>query len=69
VQAPNSGEPVIQSALIAGSLVRSGYLEQSNVDLTTEFTELIVAQRGFQANSRSITTSDDMLQEVLQLKR
>ncbi len=47
----------------------SGQLEMSNVDLTAEFTEMIVAQRGFQANSRIITTSDEILQEVVNLKR
>ncbi len=46
-----------------------GYLENSNVDLASEFTDLIITQRGFQANSRSITTGDEMLQEVLSLKR
>jgi len=57
----------------AGDLGRgaiiAGQLEMSNVDLTNEFTEMIVAQRGFQANSRIITTSDDILQEVVNLKR
>lgn len=47
----------------------SGQLEMSNVDLTTEFTEMIIAQRGFQANSRIITTSDEVLQELVNLKR
>lgn len=47
----------------------SGQLEMSNVDLTNEFTEMIVAQRGFQANSRIITTSDEILTEVVNLKR
>ncbi|MGZ9584632.1 flagellar basal body rod protein FlgG [Paenibacillus marinisediminis] len=51
-----------------GSII-SGQLEMSNVDLTSEFTEMIVAQRGFQANSRIITTSDEVLQEVVNLKR
>ncbi|MCJ8010608.1 flagellar hook-basal body complex protein [Paenibacillus sp. KQZ6P-2] len=51
-----------------GAIV-SGQLEMSNVDLTSEFTEMIVAQRGFQANSRIITTSDEVLQEVVNLKR
>lgn len=51
-----------------GSII-SGQLEMSNVDLTGEFTEMIVAQRGFQANSRIITTSDEILQEVVNLKR
>ncbi|MBC8079442.1 MAG: flagellar hook-basal body complex protein [Gorillibacterium sp.] len=47
----------------------SGQLEMSNVDLTSEFTEMIVAQRGFQANSRIITTSDSILEEIVNLKR
>jgi flagellar hook protein FlgE len=47
----------------------SGVVEMSNVDLATEFTSLITAQRGFQANSRVISTSDDMLQELVNLKR
>lgn len=46
-----------------------GTLEMSNVDLATEFTEMIKAQRGFQANSRVITTSDEILQELVNLKR
>ena len=46
-----------------------GYLENSNVDLAREFTDMIVTQRGFQANSRTISTSDEMLQELLMLKR
>jgi flagellar hook protein FlgE len=51
-----------------GAIV-SGQLEMSNVDLTSEFTEMIVAQRGFQSNARIITTSDEILQEVVGLKR
>jgi flagellar hook protein FlgE len=51
-----------------GSLT-SGALEMSNVDLSQEFTNLIVAQRGFQANARIITTSDEVLQELTNLKR
>ncbi|NGZ75500.1 flagellar basal body rod protein FlgG [Saccharibacillus alkalitolerans] len=53
---------------MAGKIV-AGQLEMSNVDLTGEFTEMITAQRGFQANSRIITTSDEVLQEVVNLKR
>ena len=49
--------------------VASGKLEMSNVDLGEEFTEMIVAQRGFQANTRIITTSDEILQELVNLKR
>jgi len=51
-----------------GSIV-SGSLEMSNVDLSEEFTEMITAQRGFQANTRIITTSDEILQELVNLKR
>ncbi|MBU4214758.1 MAG: flagellar hook-basal body complex protein, partial [Actinobacteria bacterium] len=51
-----------------GSLV-GGSLEMSNVDLSQEFTSLIIAQRGFQANSRIITTSDTILEELINLKR
>ena len=49
--------------------VVAGALEMSNVDLAQEFTSLIIAQRGFQANSRVITTSDEMLQELVSMKR
>ena len=49
--------------------VISNNLELSNVDLTTEFTNMITTQRGYQANSKIITTSDEMLQEILTLKR
>ncbi len=52
----------------AGSIV-AGALEMSNVDLSEEFTEMIVAQRAFQANTRIITTSDEILQELVNLKR
>lgn len=61
-------EVVEPNAEGAGAII-SGQLEMSNVDLTSEFTEMIVAQRGFQANSRIITTSDEILQEVVNLKR
>ncbi|WP_062513392.1 flagellar basal body rod protein FlgG [Halobacillus sp. KGW1] len=47
----------------------SGSLEMSNVDLADEFTEMITAQRGFQANTKIITTSDEILQELVNLKR
>jgi flagellar hook protein FlgE len=49
--------------------ITGGWLESSNVDLAGEFASLITAQRGFQANSRIITTSDELLQEVINLKR
>lgn len=57
------------TAADATSMISAGMLEMSNVDLTEEFTEMIIAQRGFQANSRTITTSDEILQEVVNLKR
>ncbi len=50
-------------------LTISGTLEMSNVDLATEFTDMIAAQRGFQANSRVISTADEMLQDLVNLKR
>lgn len=53
----------------ANSAIIAGTLEMSNVDLQEEFTEMIVAQRGFQANSRIITTSDSILEELINLKR
>lgn len=49
--------------------VRAGYTEMSNVDLASEFTNMIITSRAFQANSRTITTSDEMLQELVNLKR
>ena len=52
-----------------GSKMTSGELEMSNVDLSTEFTQMITTQRGFQANSRVITTSDTLLEELVNLKR
>lgn len=66
----NSGEPIIGQAGENGlGDIMSGVLEMSNVDLSQEFTNLIVAQRGFQANARIITTSDEVLQELTNLKR
>jgi flagellar hook protein FlgE len=66
----NSGEPMIGTAGTNGrGALAGGALEMSNVDLSSEFTNLIIAQRGFQANSRVITTSDELLQELVNLKR
>ncbi|WP_090839958.1 flagellar basal body rod protein FlgG [Alkalicoccus daliensis] len=66
----NSGDAQIGTAGTGGrgNLVGST-LEMSNVDLSAEFAEMIVAQRGFQANTRMITTSDEILQELVNLKR
>ena len=70
VESNNSGRAQIDEAGIAGlGSINAGFLEMSNVDLADQFTDMIVTQRGFQANSRSITTSDQMLQELLTLKR
>jgi len=66
----NSGFLGLDAAGSAGrGMISPGTLEMSNVDLAKEFTDMIVAQRGFQANSRIITTSDEMLQELVNIKR
>ena len=52
-----------------GGYMTTGVLEMSNVDLSAEFTEMITTQRGFQANSRIITVSDTLLEELVNLKR
>jgi flagellar hook protein FlgE len=66
----NSGLAQVGAAGSAGlGLITNGALEMSNVDLAQEFTNLVIAQRGFQANSRIITTSDEILQELVNLKR
>lgn len=67
---PNSGEPIIGTAGTGGrGTIQPSSLEMSNVDLSRSLTELIVIQRGFQANSKTITTSDQMLNTLLQLKQ
>jgi flagellar hook protein FlgE len=66
----NSGLPQIGLTGTGGrGLVAPGTLEMSNVDLALEFTELIRSQRGFQANSRVVTAADELLQEIVNLKR
>ena len=62
------GNSVIDGDITAGALV-AGALEMSNVDLSVEFTDMIITQRGFQANSKIINTSDELLQELVNLKR
>lgn len=65
-----SGLAVIGEPGIGGrGTLQAGALEMSNVDLSAEFTNMILAQRGFQANSRVITTSDEMIQELVNLRR
>ena len=63
----NSGE--FTNGVAANNTLESGCLEMSNVDLSTEFSNMIVTQRGYQANSRIITACDEMLQTVLDMKR
>ena len=66
----NSGGPRVGApGLDDRGALSSGMLEMSNVDLAAEFTNLIIAQRGFQANSRVITSSDELLQDLVNLKR
>lgn len=65
IASTNPGKPGSDST---GEIIQ-GALEQSNVDLVNEFSELILTQRAFQANSRTITTANEMLQEVLNIKR
>ena len=66
----NSGTAQIDAAGENGlGTIVGGTLEMSNVDLTEEFTRLIISQRGFQANARVVTTSDQILEEVVNLKR
>jgi flagellar hook protein FlgE len=66
----NSGEPRISTlGEESNTTVQSGALEQSNVDLSEEFTKMIVSQRGFQANARVVTTADTLLQEITNLIR
>ncbi|MFN8557126.1 MAG: flagellar basal body rod C-terminal domain-containing protein [Dehalococcoidia bacterium] len=64
----------VRTAVQAGDVdgrgtVRAGVLEGSNTDLAQEFTNMIVAQRGFQASSRVISTSDELLQDLVNIKR
>lgn len=70
-QSQNSGQfdGIGQDPTAGGGSLTTGVLEMSNVDLSTEFTQMITTQRGFQANSRIITTSDTMLEELINLKR
>lgn len=69
-QSANSGDPTIGAAASGGrGAIFSSALEMSNVDLSKALTDLIVIQRGYQANSKTITTSDQMLQVLLQIKQ
>jgi flagellar hook protein FlgE len=70
LQTNNSGNPIVGVANESGmGSMNSGYLEQANVDMSGEMTDLIVTQRGFQANTKIVTTVDEMLQELINIKR
>lgn len=64
-----SGTPVFQTANGTNEKILNSNLEASNVDMATEFVKMILTQRAYSANSKTITTSDDMTQEVINLKR
>ncbi|MFA6196154.1 MAG: flagellar hook protein FlgE [Sulfurimonas sp.] len=69
IQTANSGEPIIGTAATAGrGFIQSAALEASNVDLSRALTQLIIIQRGYQANGKTITTSDQLLQTLIGLK-
>jgi len=69
-ESANSGVPLVGTANTgARGSIQAGSLEMSNVNLAQEFSDMIITQRGFQANSRVITTSDEILQELINLKR
>jgi flagellar hook protein FlgE len=70
VASANSGVKTINTPGMGGSgVTTAGAVEMSNVDLAQTFTNMITAQRGFQANSRVISTADEMLQDLVNLKR
>jgi flagellar hook protein FlgE len=70
VTSANSGQKVINTPGVGGAgTTTAGAVEMSNVDLSQTFTNMITAQRGFQANSRVISTADEMLQDLVNLKR
>ena len=69
-ESANSGGPLLATPGTEGTgALASGTLETANVDLSNEFANMITTQRGFQANSRIITVSDSMLEELINLKR
>ncbi|MBP2667594.1 MAG: flagellar hook protein FlgE, partial [Firmicutes bacterium] len=66
----NSGNPAVGTSGTGGrGTLTPGSLEMSNIDLADQFSKMIITQRGFQANSKIITTSDTMLEELVNLKR
>ena len=70
IQTANSGDPIIGTAATAGrGFMQASALEASNVDLSLSLTQLIIIQRGYQANGKTITTSDTLLETLIGLKR
>ncbi|PNV83230.1 MAG: flagellar hook protein FlgE [Sulfurimonas sp.] len=70
IQTANSGDPIIGTAATAGrGFMQAAALEASNVDLSRSLTQLIIIQRGYQANGKTITTSDTLLETLIGLKR
>lgn len=70
IQSANSGDPIIGTAATAGrGFIQAASLEASNVDLSLALTQLIIIQRGYQANGKTITTSDTLLETLIGLKR
>lgn len=70
IQTANSGDPIIGTAATSGrGFIQSSALEASNVDLSRALTQLIIIQRGYQANGKTITTSDQLLQTLIGLKQ
>ncbi len=70
IETDKSGQALMTSAATGGmGTISAGYLEQANVDLAKEFVDMISFQRGFQANAKTVTTSDEMLRELITLKR
>ena len=71
VETMNSGnfDGIGKDVTADGGKINTGMLEMSNVDLAAQFTDMITTQRGFQANSRTITTTDSILEELINLKR
>jgi flagellar hook protein FlgE len=70
VESTASGQPTVGEPATGGrGAVASGSLEQSNVDLANEFVNMIAAQRGFEANSKTVQTADQLLNELIQIKR
>ena len=65
----NSGNPNVKAATALGVTITPSALEMSNVDLSNEFSDMIITQRGFQSNSKIITVSDEMLETLVNMKR